>query len=51
MVNAYALAHKRADFLVIGPITIEQLRRTVASLKLSKMLKPEDLDYLYYGDE
>lgn len=51
MVNAYALAHKRTDFLVIGPITVEQLRRTVASLKLSKKLTRQDLDYLYYGDE
>lgn len=51
MVNAYALAHPRADFLAVGPITIEQLRRTVASLKLSRMLSEEDLDYLYYGDE
>jgi aryl-alcohol dehydrogenase-like predicted oxidoreductase len=51
MVNAYALAHKRTDFLVIGPISVEQLRRTVASLKLSKMLSKDDLDYLYYGNE
>ncbi len=51
MANAYALAHKRTDFLVIGPISIEQLRRTVASLKLAKMLTKDDLDYLYYGDE
>jgi len=51
MANAYALAHKRTDFLVIGPITIEQLRRTVAALKLAKMLSPEDLDFLCYGDE
>lgn len=51
MANAYALAHKRTDFLVIGPITIEQLRRTVASLKLAKMLTKEDLDFLYYGNE
>ena len=51
MINAYALAHKRTDFLVIGPITVDQLRRTVASLKLSKMLSKKDLDYLYYGDE
>ena len=50
MVNAYALAHKRTDFLVIGPITVEQLRRTVASLKLSKMLSKEDLEFLCYGD-
>ncbi len=51
MVNAYALAHKRTDFLVIGPITVAQLRRTVASLKLAKMLSKDDLDYLYYGAE
>lgn len=51
MVNAYALAHKRTDFLVIGPITIEQLRRTVASLKLAKMLTKKDLDFLYYGEK
>ncbi len=51
MVNAYALAHERTDFLVIGPITVEQLRRTVASLKLAKMLTKEDLDFLYYGNE
>lgn len=51
MVNAYALAHKRTDFLVIGPISIDQLRRTVASLKLARMLAKEDLDYLYYGNE
>ena len=51
MVNAYALAHKRMDFLTIGPITVAQLRRTVASLELARMLTPDDLDYLYYGDE
>ncbi|MBF0547403.1 MAG: aldo/keto reductase [Candidatus Riflebacteria bacterium] len=51
MVNAYALAHPRADFLTVGPITVEQLRRTVASLKLSRMLSKDDLDYLYYGNE
>ena len=51
MVNAYALAHKRTDFLVIGPITVAQLRRTVAALKLAKMLSKEDLDFLYYGKE
>lgn len=50
MVNAYALAHTRTDFLTVGPITVEQLRRTVGSLKLSHMLTSEDLDYLYGGD-
>ncbi len=49
MVNAYALAHKRTDFLTIGPITIEQLRRTVAALKLSHNLTAADLEYLYSG--
>jgi aryl-alcohol dehydrogenase-like predicted oxidoreductase len=51
MINAYALAHKRADFLTVGPITKEQLRRTVGSLKLSHMLTESDLDYLYKGNE
>jgi aryl-alcohol dehydrogenase-like predicted oxidoreductase len=49
MINAYALAHKRADFLAIGPITVEQLRRTVASLKLARLLNAKDLDYLHSG--
>lgn len=51
MVNAYALAHPRTDFLVVGPVTIEQLRRTVASLKLARMLTEDDLDHLCYGDD
>jgi len=51
MVNAYALAHTRADFLIIGPISVEQLRRSVGALKLAGMLTRKDLDYLYYGDE
>jgi aryl-alcohol dehydrogenase-like predicted oxidoreductase len=50
MINAYALAHKRSDFLAVGPITVEQLRRTVASLKLSKMLTDADLNYLHSGN-
>lgn len=49
MINAYALAHERADMLAVGPITIPQLRRTVASLGLSKMLTDDDLEYLYDG--
>ncbi|MBI2520355.1 MAG: aldo/keto reductase [Bdellovibrio sp.] len=49
MINAYALAHKRTDFLAVGPITVEQLRRTVASLKLARMLTDSDLEYLYSG--
>jgi aryl-alcohol dehydrogenase-like predicted oxidoreductase len=47
--NAYALAHKRTDFLTIGPITIEQLRRTHGALKYSRMLTEKDLSYLYRG--
>ena len=49
MINAYALAHPRTDFLTVGPITLEQLRRTVGSLKLARMLTPKDLEYLYSG--
>lgn len=51
MMNAYALAHPRTDLLAIGALTIEQVRRTVASLELAKQLKPRDLDYLYSGRE
>ncbi len=47
MLNAYALAHARTDFLTVGPITIEQVQRTVESLPLSKMLKTSDLNFLY----
>lgn len=49
LINAYALAHARTDFLTIGPRNIEQLRRSVGSLKLSRMLKEKDLEYLYSG--
>ncbi len=45
--NAYVLAHERADFLVIGPRSVDQLRRTVGSLELARMLTREDLDFLY----
>ena len=47
MANAYALAHVRTDYLIIGPRSIEQLRRTVQALELAKRLSPADLDYLY----
>ncbi len=50
MINAYALAHVRADFLTVGPINIDQLRRTVNSIKLSHILTTEDLEYLYNGN-
>jgi len=46
-VNAYALAHPRSDFLIIGPRSVAQLRRTVEALKLAKALNAEDLDWLY----
>ncbi len=49
-INAYALAHKRTDFLTIGPITIEQLRRTVQSLKMARLLTDVDLEYLHSGN-
>jgi aryl-alcohol dehydrogenase-like predicted oxidoreductase len=45
--NAYVLAHQRADFLIIGPRTLDQLKRTVSALELSKMLTQDDLDFLY----
>ncbi|HAZ13417.1 MAG: hypothetical protein A2X86_14665 [Bdellovibrionales bacterium GWA2_49_15] len=50
MMNAYVLAHKRTNFLAVGPITADQLRRTVASLKLARMLTENDLEYLYSGN-
>lgn len=49
LLNAYVLAHPRTDMLAVGPITVEQVRRTVKSLALSKMLTPQDLDYLHSG--
>lgn len=49
-INAYALAHNRTDFLTVGPINVAELRRTVGSLKLARMLTPKDLDYLYKGN-
>lgn len=47
IVDAYALAHPRSNFLIIGPRTVEQLRRTVQILTIAKMLSPADLEYLY----
>lgn len=49
-INAYALAHKRTDFLTVGPITVAELRRTVGALKMSQMLTAQDLEYLYRGN-
>ncbi len=49
--SAYALAHERADFMVIGPRTVEQLKRTVESLELAKMMTKNDLDFLYDGSK
>ncbi len=50
VLNAYALAHVRTDFLTVGPITIEQVRRTIDSLPLSKKLTASDLNALYTVD-
>ncbi len=49
MMNAYVLAHPRTDLLAIGALTVEQVRRTVASLELAKKLTAADLEYLYSG--
>jgi aryl-alcohol dehydrogenase-like predicted oxidoreductase len=46
LLNAYALAHKRADFLTVGPVSVEQVKRTINALPLSKHLTTQDLDYL-----
>lgn len=50
VLNAYALAHPRTDLLAVGPITTAQLKRTVGSLKVAKMLTASDLEMLY-GDK
>ena len=50
VLNAYVLAHKRVDFLAIGPRDIQQLRQTVEALQLSRKLTQADLDYLYKND-
>ncbi len=50
MLNAYVLAHKRTDYLAIGPRDVEQLRRTVMALQLSKTLTEADLTYLYQNE-
>jgi aryl-alcohol dehydrogenase-like predicted oxidoreductase len=49
VINAYALAHPRADFLIVGPVSVDELRRSVGSLDLSKMLTKSDLEYLHSG--
>lgn len=49
LLNAYVLAHPRTDMLAIGAITVEQVRRTVEALQLSKMLSKQDLEFLYSG--
>ncbi len=50
LLNAYALAHQRMNFLTIGPINVDQVQRTIHSLALSKQLNPKDLEYLYETD-
>ena len=49
MANAWALAHPRLDFLIIGPRSKLQLERTVQALDLAHELTPQDLEYLYSG--
>lgn len=49
LLNAYVLAHPRTDLLAVGPITVDQVRRTVEALKMSKLLTPADLDFLHGG--
>lgn len=49
VLNAYVLAHPRTDFLIIGPRTVADLRRTVASQALAERLTPADLAYLHAG--
>ena len=49
MIYAYALAHNRTDFMTVGPVTVEQLRRTVGALTLSRKLTEVDLECLYSG--
>ncbi|MBF0547296.1 MAG: aldo/keto reductase [Candidatus Riflebacteria bacterium] len=46
---AYVIAHPRTDFVIIGPRSVEQIRRTVQALEVAKLLTKEDLDYLYTG--
>lgn len=50
LLNAYALAHRRMNFLTVGPLSVEQVRRTITALDLSKNLRPQDLSYLYQGN-
>ncbi|MEB3222763.1 MAG: aldo/keto reductase [Candidatus Sericytochromatia bacterium] len=49
VLDAYALAHPRSEFVVIGPRTVAQLRRTVGALEVARHLTPRDLDHLYEG--
>jgi len=49
LLNAYVMAHPRTDFVVIGPRTVEQLRRTVEAQALASQLTPGDLEFLYSG--
>jgi len=49
IVNAYALAHPRMDFLIIGARSVEALHRTVDVLNIYKNFTRQDLDFLYYN--
>ncbi|MBN8538035.1 MAG: aldo/keto reductase [Deltaproteobacteria bacterium] len=50
LLNAYALAHQRMNFLTMGPITVDQVQRSIQSLALSKQLNANDLDFLHESD-
>lgn len=49
VLNAYVLAHPRTDFLIIGPRTVADLRRTVAALELARRFTTADLELLHSG--
>jgi aryl-alcohol dehydrogenase-like predicted oxidoreductase len=44
LMNAYALAHTRADFVTVGPITLGQVRNTAeGAIEMSRQLTASDL--------
>ncbi|MGC4064843.1 MAG: hypothetical protein QM784_09395 [Polyangiaceae bacterium] len=50
LMNAYALAHTRSDFITVGPITLGQVHNTTTgAIELSRLLTASDLEYLYSG--
>lgn len=51
VLDAYVLAHPRTDFMIIGPRTVPDLRRTVEAMELAKHLTPADLAFLHDGPQ